>query len=104
MLGAIAGDIIGSYYEFHKIKTKEFDLFHPNSKFTDDTRLSMAIAKSIMDDEPYLDNIVDFGLGYFDVKVEKLPIKRWEKKKSIIYLRYLLFFLQLFYHAFQQML
>ena len=37
MLGAVAGDIIGSYYEFHKIKTKEFELFHPKSKFTDDT-------------------------------------------------------------------
>jgi len=61
MLGAIAGEIIGSYYEFHKIKTKEFDLFHPKSKFTDDTTLSMAIAKSILDDEPYLDNIVDFN-------------------------------------------
>jgi len=24
MLGAIAGEIIGSYYEFHKIKTKEY--------------------------------------------------------------------------------
>ena len=24
MIGAIAGEIIGSYYEFHKIKTKEF--------------------------------------------------------------------------------
>jgi hypothetical protein len=35
MLGAIAGEIIGSYYEFHKIKTKEFELFHPESKFTD---------------------------------------------------------------------
>jgi len=67
MLGAIAGDIIGSYYEFHKIKTKEFELFHPKSKFTDDTTLSMAIAKSILDNEPYLDNIVDFGLRYFDV-------------------------------------
>ena len=67
MLGAITGDIIGSYYEFHKIKTKEFELFHPKSKFTDDTVLSMAIAKSIMDKEPYLDNIVDFGLRYFEV-------------------------------------
>ena len=67
MLGAIAGEIIGSYYEFHKIKTKEFDLFHPESKFTDDTTLSMAIAKSILDDEPYLDNVVDFGLRYFEV-------------------------------------
>ena len=53
MRGAIAGDIIGSYYEFHKIKTKEFELFHPKSKFTDDTTLSMAVAKSILDNEPY---------------------------------------------------
>jgi len=67
MIGAIAGEIIGSYYEFHKIKTKEFELFHPESKFTDDTTLSMAIAKSILDDEPYLDNVVDFGLRYFEV-------------------------------------
>jgi len=67
MLGAVAGDIIGSYYEFHKIKTKEFELFHPKSRFTDDTTLSIAIAKSILDNESYLDNIVDFGLRYFDV-------------------------------------
>ena len=67
MIGAIAGEIIGSYYEFHKIKTKEFELFHPESKFTDDTTLSMAIAKSLLDDEPYLDNVVDFGLRYFEV-------------------------------------
>ena len=67
MIGAIAGEIIGSYYEFHKIKTKKFELFHPESKFTDDTTLSMAIAKSILDNEPYLDNVVDFGLRYFDV-------------------------------------
>jgi len=67
MLGAIAGEIIGSYYEFHKIKTKEFELFHPESKFTDDTVLSMAIAKSLLDNEPYLDNVVDFGLRYFEV-------------------------------------
>ena len=65
MLGAIAGDIIGSTYEFNAIKTKEFELFPKESKFTDDTVLSMAIAKSILDGEPYLKNIVDFGLQYF---------------------------------------
>jgi ADP-ribosylglycohydrolase len=78
MLGAIAGEIIGSYYEFHKIKTKEFELFHPESKFTDDTTLSMAIAKSILDDEPYLDNVVDFGLRYFDVGYGS-SFKKWLK-------------------------
>jgi len=78
MLGAVAGDIIGSYYEFHKIKTKEFELFHPQSKFTDDTTLSMAIAKSILDNEPYLANVVDFGLRYFDVGYGS-GFKKWLK-------------------------
>jgi ADP-ribosylglycohydrolase len=78
MLGAIAGEIIGSYYERHKIKIKEFELFHPKSRFTDDTTLSMAIAKSILDDEPYLDNVVDFGLRYFDVGYGS-SFKKWLK-------------------------
>ena len=78
MLGAVVGDIIGSYYEFHKIKTKEFELFHPQSKFTDDTTLSMAIAKSILDNEPYLANVVDFGLRYFDVGYGS-GFKKWLK-------------------------
>ncbi len=67
MLGAIAGDIIGSTYEFNAVKTKEFELFPKGSRFTDDTVLSMAIAKSILDKEPYLNNIIDFGLKYPNV-------------------------------------
>ena len=78
MLGAVVGDIIGSYYEFHKIKTKEFELFHQQSRFTDDTTLSVAIAKSILDDESYLDNVVDFGLRYFEVGYGS-GFKKWLK-------------------------
>ena len=37
MLGAIAGDIIGSEYEIKNIKTTEFELFSERSAFTDDT-------------------------------------------------------------------
>jgi len=42
MLGAIAGDIIGSVFEspLKNIKTKSFPLFQPESRFTDDTVLS----------------------------------------------------------------
>lgn len=36
MIGAIAGDIIGSVYEVNPIKTKEFPLFHPQACFTED--------------------------------------------------------------------
>jgi ADP-ribosylglycohydrolase len=48
MLGAIIGDIIGSPYEFHNIRRKDFPLFTKKSKFTDDTVMTMAIAAAIM--------------------------------------------------------
>jgi ADP-ribosylglycohydrolase len=48
MLGAIAGDIIGSVYEGNNIKTKDFSLFQPFSTFTDDTVLTVAVADVLM--------------------------------------------------------
>ena len=44
MLGAIAGDIIGSVYENFRTKNKDFRLFTPFSTFTDDTVLTVAVA------------------------------------------------------------
>ena len=44
MFGAIIGDIIGSAYEFHNVKTKDFPLFTDRSCFTDDTILTCAVA------------------------------------------------------------
>jgi len=48
MLGAIAGDIIGSVYEGLPTKHKDFRLFTPNSTFTDDTVLTVAVAEAIL--------------------------------------------------------
>ena len=48
MLGAIAGDIIGSSYEFDSLKTKDFDLFNQYSRFTDDTVLTIAVADKLV--------------------------------------------------------
>lgn len=48
MLGAIIGDIVGSVYEFANIKTKEFELFKPDCRFTDDTVMTCAVADAIM--------------------------------------------------------
>ena len=48
MIGAIAGDIIGSVYERHNIKITDFSLFNPSSTFTDDTVLTVAIADAIL--------------------------------------------------------
>lgn len=53
MFGAIIGDIVGSPYEFdaNNIKTKEFPLFSERSEFTDDSVMTLAVAKGIMDTE-----------------------------------------------------
>jgi ADP-ribosylglycohydrolase len=55
MLGAIAGDVIGSVYEQRGIKTKEFPLFQPRCEFTDDTVLTVAVAQAIMSGASYRD-------------------------------------------------
>lgn len=48
MLGAICGDIIGSYYEVHSTKDYDFQLFNKFSTFTDDTIMNVAVCKTIL--------------------------------------------------------
>ena len=53
MLGAIAGDIIGSVYENLRTKRKDFKLFTPVSIYTDDSVLTVAVADAILSSRPY---------------------------------------------------
>lgn len=72
MWGAIIGDIVGSIYEFDNIRTKEFKLFSSDCFFTDDTVMTVAVAKSLLDsDGDYdafarntVDNLRIFGRKY----------------------------------------
>jgi ADP-ribosylglycohydrolase len=57
MLGAIAGDNIGSVYEHSPIKTKDFPLFDPHSRFTDDSVLTVAVADAILSGRTYQESI-----------------------------------------------
>lgn len=50
MLGAIIGDTVGSVYEFHNIKTMNFPLFSPESNYTDDSIMTMAVADWLLKD------------------------------------------------------
>lgn len=49
MIGSIIGDIVGSIYEFSNIKTKDFPFFSSDKEYTDDSILSIATAKWILD-------------------------------------------------------
>jgi ADP-ribosylglycohydrolase len=64
MIGAIAGDIIGSIFEGHAMKSTQFPLFSPYSRFTDDTVLTVAIADSILKKVDYATSLKTFGQKY----------------------------------------
>ena len=64
MIGAIAGDIIGSVYEWNNIKTKDFVLFSDQCFFTDDSILTIALADSILQSTPYVNNLKRFYYWY----------------------------------------
>lgn len=49
MLGAIIGDIVGSRFEWNNIKTKEFEFFTDECFFTDDSIMTLAVAKALTD-------------------------------------------------------
>ena len=49
MYGAILGDIVGSPFEFDQgDKSKDFPVFSPNSHYTDDTVMTVAVAEALM--------------------------------------------------------
>lgn len=49
MLGAIFGDIVGSVYEFNNIKRMDFPLLSRWSQPTDDSIMTLAVARALMD-------------------------------------------------------
>ena len=52
MWGAIIGDIVGSVYEWDRIKTKDFEFFSPRGHFTDDAVCTAAVADMLLHDRP----------------------------------------------------
>jgi ADP-ribosylglycohydrolase len=66
MIGALAGDIIGSVHEHRPIKSKEFPLFVEHSGFTDDSVMTAAVALAILTKQPYRLALHKLGRAYPD--------------------------------------
>jgi ADP-ribosylglycohydrolase len=64
MLGAIAGDVIGSVHEGAGTKTKDFPLFADECRFTDDTVLTVAVAERLLHGGEYDDLFHDYFHTY----------------------------------------
>lgn len=81
MIGAIAGDIIGSSYEWFRVKTTEFELFTDRSRFTDDTVLTVAVADCVLNKKEYAKTIKEYGCKYPDAGYGMM-FGHWLKAKS----------------------
>ena len=88
IIGAIIGDVVGSTYEWNNCKSVDIDLFNPESTFTDDTVLTIAIADWLVNDGDLVETVDAYGNAYFDrgyggrfiewlVNEDKLPYNSW---------------------------
>lgn len=64
MLGAIIGDIVGSRFEFNNNKRKDFELFTEKCRVTDDSIMTLAVAKALMETEKV---ITDHDSNYYEL-------------------------------------
>jgi len=72
ILGAIVGDTVGSIYEFNNVKREDFTFLTPESTFTDDSVMTLAVANALMEafegrrpiSDALVDSMRDLGNGY----------------------------------------
>ena len=76
MIGAIAGDMIGSTRELGQLKTKDFPLFETRSQYTDDTVMTIAIAHALAHNKPFAETLQRFGRKYHNAGYGK-EFKIW---------------------------
>jgi len=77
LIGAIIGDIVGSRFEFNNHKSKEFELFTNECNVTDDSIMTIAVAKAIIETEKELKPLLnERGNNYeYNKLLESMTIK-----------------------------
>lgn len=83
MLGAIIGDMVGSIYEENDGKTKEFNIYNHRMVMTDDSYLTIAVAKTLMK---------NYRIKYDEKSIEKIKddlgkefVKMWNYHRDVGY-------------------
>ena len=64
MIGAVIGDIVGSIYEWDRIKTKDFPFFSSHCDFTDDSVCTVAVADILLHDLPPAETMQEWCRRY----------------------------------------
>ncbi|WP_282940167.1 ADP-ribosylglycohydrolase family protein [Paenibacillus sp. RC67] len=76
MLGAVIGDVIGSVFEWHNVKTTEFKLYDRFTRFTDDTVLTVAIADAVLNRKKQNNKLIDH---YASKKLYAIKLKQYTR-------------------------
>ena len=71
MLGAIIGDIVGSRWEFNPNRSKDFEFLSKYNSFTDDTVMTLAIAKSLLDSKLDYSDLSELTIKNIAVHLDK---------------------------------
>jgi ADP-ribosylglycohydrolase len=81
MIGALAGDIIGSIYEWDDINTTDFPLFQDTCHFTDDSVLTVALADAILHNASYIEKLREYYNIYPDAEYGG-RFRKWAKSRK----------------------
>ena len=73
MIGAIIGDIAGSRFEFNNHRSKEFELFTDDCFVTDDSIMTLAVAKAIMENAKTQQPLSSLAIRYMQEIGRKYP-------------------------------
>lgn len=83
LLGALWGDICGVPYEFNPERdVTKIDLRHPLRAISDDTVLTLAVAKAILEQRPYKDVIMEYALAYPDSGFGGMFYHTWIRERN----------------------
>ena len=67
MIGAIIGDIVGSRFEFNNYRHKDFELFTEECSFTDDSIMSLAVAKALLSAKSDYSDLSECAVHYMQL-------------------------------------
>lgn len=89
MIGSIIGDVIGTRHEFNNIKTKDFELFTSECKYSDDTVMTIAVYQAFKNcngdysniKEKLVESMQKLGNEYFNAGYGYM-FKKWLKEEN----------------------
>lgn len=85
ILGAVVGDIVGLRYEFRPTKFMNFDLITPGSDVTDDSVVTSAVAKWLVEDEVQTTHYLIFCIQELDALYPDALNKRTVQRTPTFY-------------------